>query len=122
MTEAHELARNLAQIADKNKGEDITILDVSEQHSLIDCFVVVTARNAKHASVICDEATLATKAKGDGPHHRETGGEWVCVDFFNVVLHVFSPDARDYYDFESLWADATKITWTPAPNAISAQG
>ena len=111
-----KLACELAQLAEKHKGGDIVVLDVSERHSLIDCFVLVTALNSKHASVIGEEAYLYVKAKGQKPWHREVASDWICCDFADVVVHVFTAKTRDYYDFESLWADAEKIAWDiPAP-------
>lgn len=110
-----DLAIALAGLAEKHKGEDIVILDVTGKHSLIDCFVVVTARSTKHASTIAEEAFLYVKAQGQKPWHREVAADWVCCDFSDVVLHVFTPEARDYYDFESLWADAERIPIEPAP-------
>ena len=106
-----ELACELAQLADKHKGEDIVILDVSDRHSLIDCFVLVTTRNSKHASVVSEEAYNHVKAKGLRPWHREVASDWICCDFADVVVHVFTPETRDYYDFESLWADAEQVAW-----------
>jgi len=108
------LAQKLAALADEHKGEDITILDVSELHSLIDCFVVITANGSKHASTIGEEAYRYVKAQGEKPWHREEASDWICCDFSDVVVHVFTPEARRYYDFGSLWADAPRITWSPA--------
>ena len=113
-----DLARELARIADSNKADDVVILDVSEQHSLIDCFVIASARSAKHIATVAEEAVA--RAKGLG--HRgslEVADDWVCCDFFDVVLHVFTPQARAYYDFESLWADGKRVAWTPAQESVS---
>ncbi|RMG07175.1 MAG: ribosome silencing factor [Planctomycetota bacterium] len=121
MTAPQRFASSLARLAERHKGEDVVVLDVSELHSLIRCFVVVTARNERHAALICDEACREARALGDAPHHREEGGEWSCLDFFDVVLHVFSPEAREYYDFESLWADAPRIAWEAEAAPLPAQ-
>jgi ribosome-associated protein len=110
-----KLARELATLADKHKGEDILVLDVSGLHSLIDCFVIVTARSSKHASVIGDEAYRLVKNQGVAPWHKEPASNWICCDFSDVVIHVFTSEAREYYSFASLWADAEQVTWTPSP-------
>ena len=109
-----ELARNLARVADRHKGEDILILDVSKLHSLIDVFVVITAVGTKHAATIGEEAYRYVKSLGQRPWHREEASDWICCDFSDVVVHVFTPAARRYYDFASLWADAGKVEWSPA--------
>jgi ribosome-associated protein len=115
-----EIARGLARLADTHKGEDIVILDVTGRHSLIDCFVVVSARNPKHAALIAEEAWTFVKEQGQGRDHREPADDWICCDFVDLVLHIFSASAREYYDFESLWADADRIDWEPAPDAVRA--
>ncbi len=107
-----QLARDIADLADKHKGEDILILDVSGLHSLIDCFVIVTARSSKHASVIGEEAYRLVKDRGVAPWHREQASNWICCDFSDVVVHVFTSEAREYYAFASLWADAEQVAWT----------
>jgi len=117
---ALELACKLARCADKHKAEDVVVLDVSNQHSLIDAFVVVTARNAKHAALIAEEATKLVKGLGHRGVHREPANDWVCCDFIDVVVQVFTPTARAYYDFESLWADAARVAWQPAADAVTA--
>ena len=114
------LAQALAQTADNKKAEDIVVLDVSEQHSLIDCFVIATATSDKHARVVAEVALEHVKSLGQAPWHLETSPDWVLGDFGDVVIHVFTPQAREYYDLEHLWADATRVTWTRAPDAVSA--
>lgn len=109
------LAQDLARVADLKKSEAILILDVSAQHSLIDCFVIATARSDKHAKVVGEDALAFVKGKGQQPWHLEASSEWICGDFGDVVLHVFTPEARDFYALEHLWADAEPIQWTPAP-------
>ena len=67
-----------------------------------------------HALVVGQEAHTLVKAQGLRAIHLETGSEWVCGDFGEVVLHLFTAEAREYYDLEALWADAEKISWSPA--------
>lgn len=110
---ALSLARELAELADKKKGEEIVILDVTGRHTLFDLFVLVTARGPRLAQIIGDDAVgLAKRLRV--PRHLEVSPEWVCGDFGDVVLHVFSPEARKYYDLEHLWADAKKVQWEAA--------
>lgn len=111
---AVELACALAQVAHDKKGGDIKILDVSGLHSLIECFVLVTALNGRHAQVMGEDALAAVKQGGQKPWHLERSDDWICGDFGDVVLHVFTEDARGYYDLDHLWADAPAIDWTPS--------
>lgn len=108
------LAKEIARALDEKKAEGIVILDTSALHSMIECFVIATARGPKHAGILGDEANQLVKQHGSKARHTEKAADWVCCDFFDVVLHVFTPEARDYYDLEHLWADAEKVDWTPA--------
>ncbi|MGE0711823.1 MAG: ribosome silencing factor [Planctomycetota bacterium] len=117
---ALELAQTLAQLAESKKGQQIRILDVSALHSLIDCFVLVTAYNARHGLVIGEEALAAVKSRGLQPWHLERAEDWICGDFGDVVLHVFTEEARGYYDLDHLWADAPEVAWAPKPSQAQA--
>ncbi|MBL4848278.1 MAG: ribosome silencing factor [Planctomycetes bacterium] len=110
---AAELALKLAQVAYEKKGQEIKILDVSDLHSLIECFVLVTALNSRHAQVLGQDALSRVKQVGLQPWHLERADDWICGDFGDVVLHVFTEDARRYYDLDHLWADAPLIEWSP---------
>ncbi len=109
------LAQDIARIVDEKKAEDVAILDVSARHSLIDVFVLATARSTKHAQLLGEEALALVKSRGEQPWHLERSTDWVCGDFGDVVLHVFTPDARDFYDLEHLWADAERVPFAPTP-------
>jgi ribosome-associated protein len=104
------LAEALAQIADRKKAEDVVILDLRGRHSLFDYFVVATARGPRLGEVIGDEAMQLARQQ-QVKRHLEASPDWVCGDFGDVVLHVFSPDARRFYDLEHLWADAPRVSW-----------
>ena len=113
-TAAIDLARRLAQVVTHKKAQEVRILDVSELHSLIECFVLVTALNGRHAQVLGEDALSAVKQGGMQPWHLERSDDWICGDFGDVVLHVFTRDARKYYDLDHLWADAPAVEWEPA--------
>jgi len=106
------LAQSLAQIAYDKKADDVVILDVSGRHSMIDYFVLATA-NPKLAQVIGEEALQLAKRQGETFRQLEAAADWVCADFWDVVLHVFTPEARTYYDLDHLWADAPRVAWVP---------
>lgn len=105
---ALELAQALANIADSKKAEDVLILDLRGRHSLIDFFVIATARGSRLAQVVGETALQYARERGLS-RHLETAPDWICGDFGDVVLHVFTPEARDYYDLDHLWADAPRV-------------
>lgn len=113
---AYALAEALAQLADLKKAEDIVILDLRGRHSLFDYFVIATAQGERQAQVVGEEAARYARQQGL-TRHLEVAPDWVCGDFGDVVLHVFSPEARGFYDLEHLWADAPRVQWANAATA-----
>ncbi len=111
---ARDLADALARVADQKKASEIVLLDVRGRHSLFDFFVVATAGSDRHAEVIGDEAARWAKAEGLATRHVDVSPDWVCGDFGDVVLHVFTPEARAFYDLENLWADAPRVAFEAA--------
>lgn len=117
-----EIATVAAQAADAKLGQDIVIIDVSEQLVITDCFVVVTATNERQAAAITDaieEALLAQKLK---PVRREGAreGRWVLLDYVDVVVHVQHSDERNFYDLPRLWRDCPQIPFESAGGSSSA--
>lgn len=106
-----ELARRIAEIATDKKARRTVLLDVEEALQVTDYFVITSGRNRRHLASISE--TVAKELKQVGIH-RLTGtpmkdDNWVVLDFGPVVLHVFSPQAREFYDLENLWGDCERI-------------
>lgn len=97
-------------LADK-KAVDVKTYDVRGVSGLADAFVVATGTAAPHLKGIVAGVQRAMKEKGVDSYR--TSGDpqsgWIVVDYVDVVLHVFSPEARAYYALEKLWADAKPI-------------
>jgi ribosome-associated protein len=115
-----ELARRCAEIAVDKKCQDILLLDVRERTVLADYFLVCTARNKRQLRAVADAVVKEAPKPKTRPRHIEgaDGARWVLMDLGDVVLHVFDPDARAYYDLESLWADAPRV---PLPTLAKAE-
>ncbi len=103
---AEEQAKKIAAALEERKGEDIKIYDVRGKSSLTDFFVVATGAAAPHLKALVAESQAAMK--GEGVASYRTSGDpesgWIVVDYIDVVVHVFSPEARAYYALEKLWA------------------
>jgi ribosome-associated protein len=100
----------VAQAGLDKKAEDVLLLDVRGLTSYADYFVLLTADNERQASAIADEIDDRLSKEGAEKVGAEGhGGRWVLIDYGDVVAHVFSRDARGFYDLEGLWADATRI-------------
>ena len=116
-----DLARKVADLAWSKKAEEVTILDLRERHSLIDWFVVATVPPGRLGQVIGEEAyALGKRLLGPrGWLHLERSEDWVCADLGDVVLHLFTPDAREFYGIEHLWADAPRTRYEGTPRVLS---
>ena len=111
------MALKLAERLDQKQATDIRILDVSGPLVIADYFVVATVQSTRQAQSLAKELDMAHKA-ARGRRKRNGGSEgddtnWVLLDFNDIVVHLFLPDARDYYGLESLWADVPRLEFTP---------
>jgi ribosome-associated protein len=90
---------------------DIVVLFLGDSQTLTDYFVLCSARSTRQVRAIVDEIHQQLKSSQEKPIHVEgyDHGEWVLVDFFDFVVHVFTPDTRHFYDLERLWGNATRI-------------
>lgn len=114
MKEKNEIqtaALTLAQAAFDKKGADIAILDLEGLSTLTDFFVVASASNGKQAQSIADEIEDKGAEIGFTVLHREGyhEGDWILLDFGDMICHVFSGESRDFYGLESLWKDAKVV-------------
>ena len=100
-----EIARVLINALEEKKGENILLLDIHEIASFTDYFIICSGSSDRMidslADAVIDEARKKVELRG----HKEgqASGGWVVVDFGDIVLHIFSPDQRDYYRLEQLW-------------------
>ena len=97
--------------AEAKKASDIKVLDLTGVTSFADFFVICTGANPKQVQAITDEVGLQLKRAGELPNSMEgyTQAEWVLLDYGDLLVHVFSTKARDYYDLERLWRNARTV-------------
>lgn len=100
------LAKALAQIINEKKGEDIIIFDLKEISPITDYFVIATGLSDIHNKTIAEHL-----AEFEEPNHIEglEGGGWILLDYIDVIVHIFSKEAREFYGLERLWGDAPQI-------------
>lgn len=108
-----EQARRIAGLAQDKLAEDVVILDMRPACSYTDFFVICTGRNPRQTKAIWDE--VHERLKHDErvlPQHVEgvSEGSWIVGDFLDTVLHVFTPEARDYYRLAELWGDVPVVS------------
>jgi ribosome-associated protein len=113
LARALEHARLCARIADDNRGRDILLLDLREATPLVDYFVIVTAASRRQSHAIADEVDHEMKQRREHKLGMEGSeeGRWVLIDYGDFVVHVFSPEAREYYALEEIWGDAPRLDW-----------
>ncbi len=109
--ESYELAVLLARALDSKKGGDIKVLKTEGVTTLADYFVICTATSNTQVQAMSDACEEAAEKNGERAHHIEghRGGTWLLMDFSAVVVHVFTDEARKFYDLERLWSDAEEM-------------
>jgi ribosome-associated protein len=107
-----EHARRIAALAQEKLAADVVILDMRPACSYTDFFVVCTGQSPRQTKAIYDEVRERLK-RDDGLGPRAVAGErearWILADYLDVVLHVFTPEAREYYRLEELWGDVPSV-------------
>jgi ribosome-associated protein len=99
------LSRILTSL-DDDKAEDIVTIDLDGRSSLADAIVIANGRSARHVSSIAEHLARRLKEAGYGtrPVDGLQSGDWVLVDAGDVIVHIFRPEARNYYDLEGMWS------------------
>ncbi len=100
-----EQVKLVVQALEDRKGTDVKVYDVRGQNSLTDWFVVATGAAAPHLKALVAETQAAMKKAGVSSYRTSGDPEsgWIVVDYIDIVVHVFSPEARAYYALEKLW-------------------
>lgn len=105
-----ELTAGVAAAIDK-KAIDPVVLDLRKSHAFTDFFVICTGASTRQVQAIADGIQAALTKKGSKPVlvEGQTKAEWVLIDYFDVIFHVFTPATREFYGLERLWGDAERI-------------
>ena len=106
-----EIARLATQVASEKQARDIVMLDVKEVCSFADYFVICTGDVKRHIEAIWQGINATLKSKGVLALHNEgtLDSGWMLVDFGSVVVHIFAPQERDYYQLDKLWSQAPPV-------------
>ena len=108
---ANEIALTAVKALDSKKGQDIKCLETGHLTPLADYFVLCTATSTTQVKAMSDACEEAMEKQGETVHHIEghRDGAWLLMDFSCVIVHVFTDEARKFYDLERLWADAQEV-------------
>lgn len=103
-------SEQLTQLAidalDDLKAQDITVINISDKSSIADAMVVATGTSDRHVGSLANEVAVQAKAAGESPLGIEgdNSSDWVLVDLGDVIVHVMTQKARDFYELEKLWS------------------
>jgi ribosome-associated protein len=121
LEDAEELLRRVVELCQERRAADIAVLDTRELVEYMDFMVIVTGRSGRQNRAITSHVlTRLKRDHGVLPLSRSgvDAGAWICLDFVDVVLHVFDPESRAHYDLELLWADADRVD-VPTPVSVA---
>ena len=110
MTEK-EMVGVAVKALDSRRGRDIKVLYTGDQTTLADYFVICNGTSNTQVRALADAVEEAMTQNGEEPHHVEghRWGQWTLLDYSSVVVHVFTEEAREFYNLERLWSDAAPV-------------
>lgn len=106
--EEKALSLEVYKALDDRKAHNITVLDVQGLTSIADYFVLATGTSTRHASALAESVEDELSKLGIEPNHKEghRSGEWILLDYTDVIVHVFTEQTREFYKLEKMWKDA----------------
>ena len=106
-----DLARRIVELAEDRKAADIVLLDLSELTSVADQFVICSGGSERQLEAIADGIVRGLRDEGVRPFGREgtASSHWILLDFGTVIVHVFTPPERDFYQLERHWSEAKTV-------------
>ena len=108
--EAYNILKIAANALNNKKARQLKALKIDDLTTLADFFVIATATSSTHVRALADEVEEKLKEKLVEPHHIEgksTG--WIALAYVSVIVHIFTPQEREFYNLDSMWNDATQI-------------
>jgi len=113
--ESRKLATFISDILEENSGQDILEIDISDKSSVADFMIVASGRSNRHVGALADYVVRGLKEQG----HKSLGiegleaSDWVLIDVGDVLLHIFRPEVRAFYNLEKIWS-------LPLPESVQA--
>jgi ribosome-associated protein len=118
-----KFAVEVAKLAANTRCSNVVVLDVRGLSPITDFFVLATGTSPRQMRAVTDQAAEIGPEHGFAPLSQSgmDGESWMLIDFIDVVMHIFSPESRNFYDLDNLWGDATKVEWQPNAQAPAEQ-
>jgi ribosome-associated protein len=109
--DARQFAIDAAKTAADTRCTNVVVLDVRGQSPVTDYFVIGTGTSDRQMRAVADAVEEMAGPLGNRVINRSVDEHWILIDFVDVVVHVFSDEARHFYDLESLWGEAKRVEW-----------
>ena len=106
-----DYARKAVEVASEKQATDILLLDIRKVSTFADFFVIMTAESRRQMDVLSQDMEAALEGAGALLHHREgspTSG-WLLLDFGDLIIHLFAPEEREFYQLEELWSKGQQL-------------
>ena len=110
---SYEMAATAARVASEMFAKAVTLVDLRGLVSYTDYFVIASAETERQTRRVAEEVIEKMIQNGHRPRSKriQEGTPWISLDFTDVVVHIFTDEARDYYRLESLWRSAPQVRW-----------
>lgn len=111
--ESEKLAKRAATLMSEFKGTDIQVLSLAGLSDMTDFFVIASGTSDTHVRSMADHVVRTLREEGERVTHAEgvEQGRWALLDYTDVVIHVFHPTLRNFYQLERLWSDAERVAF-----------
>lgn len=108
---ALEIAEQAVKILDSKKAEEIRLIKIADISVLADYFVIATGTSSTHVNSLADEVDFKLKELGTEVRRKEgyRSNSWILLDYGSVLVHVFTPESRSFYDLDRLWRDGENV-------------
>lgn len=110
-----------ARVLEDTRGQDVLVLDLTGVTSIVDFFVLATGTSPRQMKAMAEEVHKILKHGGSKRigYEGEESSQWLLQDYGDLVIHLFTPDARKLYDLEHLWAEAPRVDWKAIAPAVA---
>ncbi len=109
---AFEVAKVIAEVLDAKKGRDVKIIHVEEKTVIAEYFVLCTGNSSTQVKGLVGEVEYQLEKRGVTPYNIEgkDNDSWILMDYSNIIVHVFSREARDFYNLDKLYGDSSAVS------------
>lgn len=110
VNESEQILEIVTKVLDDGKAEDIVVLDLQGKTSIANQMVIASGTSQRHVAALADQVRMKLKEAGyKSVSEGEEKADWVLIDAFDVIVHVFKPEVRDFYNLEKMWSAIAEI-------------